>query len=239
MNIKNKAINLKDRNLKTVTLICKECDKDFEKSKSQVLSELNNPRGRCKFCSIACFNKHQSKELDLKCCHCNKAFKRKPSEIKRSKNLFCSQSCAAIFNNGKFPKRIKKEKIKKIRFKEDDKQRKVPVSEIDNITKEELFIKRTTWQSARSTIQKHARNRLIVSGIKQECKLCGYSNHVECCHIYPVSMFLPTDTVDKINSLDNLIYLCPNHHWEFDNGVLTIEEIEQQNGTKQIKVPIN
>lgn len=226
MILKNPNIDLKDKNLKTVTLTCYECNADFEKRKSEVIHEMKSNDGRCKFCSVTCFTKSQTKELDLKCCNCDKAFKRKPSEIKRSKNLFCSQSCAAIFNNAKFPKRVKKEKIKKIRFKEDDKQRKVPVSEIDNLTKEELFTKRTNWQSARSTIQKHARNRLVTSGIKQECKLCGYSNHVECCHIYPVSLFLPTDTIDKINSLDNLIYLCPNHHWEFDNGILTIEEIQ-------------
>jgi hypothetical protein len=25
-----------------------------------------------------------------------------------------------------------------------------------------------------------------------------------------------------VNSLDNLVGLCPNHHWEFDHGLLQL-----------------
>jgi predicted restriction endonuclease len=30
--------------------------------------------------------------------------------------------------------------------------------------------------------------------------------------------------VDEINSLTNLVGLCPNHHWEFDNNLLLFDE---------------
>lgn len=29
--------------------------------------------------------------------------------------------------------------------------------------------------------------------------------------------------ISEINSLENLIYLCPNCHWEFDNELLIIK----------------
>ncbi len=45
------------------------------------------------------------------------------------------------------------------------------------------------------------------------------------CHVKKVSDF-PLDTQIKVvNAPSNLIGLCPNHHWEFDNGVLSIKEL--------------
>lgn len=37
----------------------------------------------------------------VKCTNCSKEFEKKKSEIKRTKNNFCSHSCSAIFNNKK------------------------------------------------------------------------------------------------------------------------------------------
>ena len=56
-----------------------------------------------------------------------------------------------------------------------------------------------------------------------ECSVCGYSTHVEACHIRPVSDFPQDATVGEINDRSNLMYLCPNHHWEFDHGMITVE----------------
>lgn len=55
-----------------------------------------------------------------------------------------------------------------------------------------------------------------------ECAVCGYDNHVEVAHIKAVSSFPDTATIKEINAPDNVIGLCPNHHWEFDNGLLTL-----------------
>lgn len=89
-------------------------------------------------------------------------------------------------------------------------------------TKGELFKNRKNWQSARSAIQKHARNVFFHSSKKYECIICGYTNHIEVAHIKAVSDFDDNDTMEVINSIDNLIGLCPNHHWEYDNGILKI-----------------
>ena len=46
--------------------------------------------------------------------------------------------------------------------------------------------------------------------------------HVELCHIKPIHSFSETSTLGEINSENNVVQLCPNCHWEFDNGFLDI-----------------
>lgn len=55
-----------------------------------------------------------------------------------------------------------------------------------------------------------------------ECQNCRYNKHVEVCHIKPISSY-PKDTmIDEINDISNIVFLCPNCHWEFDNGILSV-----------------
>lgn len=89
-------------------------------------------------------------------------------------------------------------------------------------TKEELFCNRKNWQSARSAIQKNARNVFKSKNKELKCYICGYDKHVEIAHIKPVSEFDDNTTIAEINNIDNLIALCPTHHWEYDNGFLKI-----------------
>jgi 5-methylcytosine-specific restriction endonuclease McrA len=55
-----------------------------------------------------------------------------------------------------------------------------------------------------------------------QCQSCGYSKHVEVCHIKPISEFANDTLISDINDITNLHILCPNCHWEFDNGLLNI-----------------
>jgi 5-methylcytosine-specific restriction endonuclease McrA len=56
----------------------------------------------------------------------------------------------------------------------------------------------------------------------KHCVNCGYSKFYEVCHIRAVKDFPGTATMSEVHSLDNLIALCPNCHWEFDHGMLTL-----------------
>ena len=56
------------------------------------------------------------------------------------------------------------------------------------------------------------------------CAICGYDKHVEVCHVRPISSFPPTATVAEVNDVRNLVGLCPNHHWEFDHGLIALPE---------------
>lgn len=49
------------------------------------------------------------------------------------------------------------------------------------------------------------------------CAHCGYSKHVELAHVKPLSSFPDSALLSEINSEENVIQLCPNCHWEFDN----------------------
>lgn len=89
-------------------------------------------------------------------------------------------------------------------------------------TKKELLSSRKNYQSYRSTIRKLAEMTYKASGKPMVCSVCGYDKHVEIAHIKAVSDFNDSSTIAEINSVDNLIALCPNHHWEYDNGILKL-----------------
>lgn len=54
------------------------------------------------------------------------------------------------------------------------------------------------------------------------CCICGYNLHVEVAHVKGVSEFDDSAEIGEINCTTNLVYLCPNHHWEYDNGHLEL-----------------
>lgn len=91
-----------------------------------------------------------------------------------------------------------------------------------NWTKEYLFDKRNSWQSARTEIRKQAMKSFEKSDKQKKCIVCGYDKHIEIAHIKAVSEFSKDCLVSEINKSDNLVALCPNHHWEYDNGLLDL-----------------
>lgn len=88
-------------------------------------------------------------------------------------------------------------------------------------TKQEIFESAQNWQSARSQIRGHAARVFAASNPSPAC-FCGYAAYVEACHRIPVSDFPPTATIGEINHPNNLVGLCPNHHWELDHGLLKL-----------------
>lgn len=89
-------------------------------------------------------------------------------------------------------------------------------------TKKELLTERKNYQSYRSGIRKLAEQIYKDSGQVLSCKICGYNKHVEIAHIKAVSDFDDSTTIAEINDINNLVALCPNHHWEYDNGYIKL-----------------
>lgn len=90
-------------------------------------------------------------------------------------------------------------------------------------TKGALFSLAKSWQSARSTIQQHARSVYFASGRPRRCIICSYSNHVDVAHRTSVKSFADTAlVVDDINALSNLEAMCRNHHWEYDHDFFSL-----------------
>ena len=94
----------------------------------------------------------------------------------------------------------------------------------DLMTKGELMSRRSNWQSWRSSIQRDARDKYKNSIKPKECIVCGYTNTYEVAHITPVADFDNNTLISEINDINNLIALCPNHHWEYDNNMIDMAQ---------------
>jgi len=64
-----------------------------------------------------------------------------------------------------------------------------------------------------------ARKVMKDNNVPYSCKVCGYSTYVEACHVKAIADFALEVKVEEVNSLKNLVFLCPNHHKEFDRGI--------------------
>lgn len=137
---------------------------------------------------------------------------------------FCSRSCSASYTNKMSPKRKKKQHFcKYCGIPVDGRKTTCPEHNINNIdwsiiTLRELTDKRSYQKNGR--IRELARFKFKNKELK--CLICGYNTHVEICHKKSISSFSSDTPISVINSDDNLVCLCPNHHWEFDNGIISL-----------------
>ena len=161
----------------------------------------------------------------MKCFNCQKKLEG------RYQKKFCSQSCAATFNNkickkGKGVKRncprCKKEFLKQelptrcLCF-ECKEEKKNNLLYNKDLTKKELVYEKHTHGAAYSYIRWHSR-KVVLKDHPKICSVCGYDRHAEVAHRIPISDFPDDAKLSEINSISNLVLLCPNHHWEFDHG---------------------
>lgn len=163
----------------------------------------------------------------LKCEVCNIEFNRSKTEVNRSKTkrFFCSRRCSTTFNN-KIPKRKRVhrecpvcQKSLRNNAKYCQSHRR-PYKLSDTTTISELTQSAKYQKSA--YLRNHARRVYKRSGKPLACFVCDYSNHIEVCHIKPIASFPDTATLGEVNCIDNLVALCPNHHWELDNKLITL-----------------
>jgi len=151
--------------------------------------------------------------------HCKKCKKPIPKD-KDPRNIYCSQMCA---NRATTETLIKARfcrscGVKVGRTQGGNYQKKcadcINKSLIENKTINQVL---GIGANRFNKIRHHARSIMEKSNILRACTQCGYDKHVEVCHIKPISSFTESTLISVINSLENLIYLCPNHHWEHDN----------------------
>ena len=146
---------------------------------------------------------------------------------------FCNRTCANTYNNRKFPKRRKKRIGKRIR--DSSYRLKPSICEtcgketmsregrrkfcescfklykfpggipFPDVTKKDLFERRSNWQSARNSIRSHAQRVFAQSEKPLQCEVCGYSLHVEIAHRISVSEFSDSAKMKEINDLSNLV----------------------------------
>lgn len=82
-----------------IDLKCDFCNKAYKRSKRAVCGNIRL-KHKYTFCSYGCKGKYRSQfNVQATCTNCNKNLIRVPSQTKKVKNLFCSKSCAAKYNN--------------------------------------------------------------------------------------------------------------------------------------------
>lgn len=141
---------------------------------------------------------------------------------------FCSRSCAATLNGKLYPKRVSERKC--IKCDQPVKSYRHVRCEFhwneykDNLWKNKTIGEYRNRESVKNRHPSwtHAHVRLFArSWLKHltllPCAKCGYSKHVELAHIKEVSSFPDSAMLAEVNSEQNVIQLCPNCHWEFDN----------------------
>lgn len=162
---------------------------------------------------------HPIGDYTMNCLFCNK---------ETTNPKYCSKSCSAKHTNTLYPKRKTKKKciicgdsVLSYRHNRCEKHHK---EYKENIYKSKTLGEYRNRPSVKgkhpSWVNVHIR-RFARSWHKhlttEPCRHCGYTKHVELAHINAVVTFPDSALLSDVNSLDNVIPLCPNCHWEFDN----------------------
>ncbi len=155
---------------------------------------------------------------------------------------FCGRSCAATWNNKNI--RRNKAKIRKCQKCKDNytttngHRSKINCPQCSFRWKSGRTVKETTLKEVRNSLavkDKHPswlHSRVRVNNknwnknlTKLPCQVCGYVIHIELCHIKSIASFSDLATLGEVNHPSNILVLCRNHHWEFDNGHLDISAV--------------
>lgn len=218
--------------------VCKNCGKYFEKTQREV-SKNGEPKFCCHKCSVE--YRHKEKTLIVKCEQCGKEKTIKLSEYNTSttKIFFCSRSCSATYYNKVKPKRLptgvcvcpecggKKDRTSKLCKKCSDKNKR-------SIGNYELgyyigYGDKPKMSSHKCThIRKDAKRVLEESGVEKVCAYCKdhqYDSILEVHHLIGVLEHDPHTLIKNINSVSNLVWLCPNHHAMLEKGLISLDTI--------------
>ena len=132
-------------------------------------------------------------------------------EIDTTNPKYCSRSCAAQANNSLYPKRHARVKCKcgkSIR------------SKMCRECRTDLWISKPIGEVKDKTlVRAQARRALQATNQPRICVKCGYDFFVEVSHKKAINSFTLDTPLLVINDINNLEYLCPNHHVEHERRI--------------------
>lgn len=221
---------------------CEHCGKLFTKTKGEIIKN----KGKIPvFCCHECAMKERSKKktVVVKCAFCGKEKTVELSRYSKSKTkrFFCDKSCAAKYNNRKWPKRVKTvEEQEKCPVCGGKKSKKAKLCKKCEILEKRLKRREQTlgdfigygrdlkYLTHKCVgIRKDARS-FMEEESKQE-KVCAYChNHdfdciLEVHHLKSILSFERDTKIKEINNDENLVWLCPNHHAMLERGLIKLE----------------
>lgn len=209
---------------------CEKCGVGFD----QTGFDKNGNRYIRKFCSRKCANSK---------CWTNEDKKKKSDAAKNSKVVkeYTTQKRLNSLNSGKLIIKTceycggsfevwessKNAKFCSRKCHDDNKKSqysttRVRIDDVGGETKRSLKSKTVNWQQWRTVVTAHAQKKMAEKHDEYSCVMCGYTTYNEACHIKSVASFGDDVTLNVINDPDNLMYMCRNHHWEFDHGLIKI-----------------
>lgn len=222
-----------------IEFVCEECGNKFSRIKSYVKrKELLGYKVR--YCSIKChlLAIGMKDPVETTCMYCDKNIVKSYPDMMKGKYHFCSKSCSTSFHNKINPKR--KAEIRLCKKCGKEVKGKNPKSKLCMDCGKELTekFKNFTFGEYKSHVRITVKGYCRISDrvrylnrswnknlLSLSCQYCGYGTHIDLCHKKPISKFSDDSKLSDINSLSNNIVLCPNHHWEYDHGILDIANI--------------
>lgn len=166
--------------------------------------------------------------MNVECQCCQKVFNKHNNQIKKTKGNYCSKSCAAKINNRITPKRKKTGVCIDCKVSITTSHSRCSICRDKNKklysnskTRADLESPKSSGRLANKYCRLRQNARLVAKKaglLEKPCAKCGYNKYVEICHIKSIKDFEDTDLICDINNINNLIQLCPNCHWELDNG---------------------
>jgi hypothetical protein len=230
----NEMEKLKSRDL--IPIECDICGIKFFREKHYIQASIK--RGVKNFrCTGKC---RQKKGKVVKCNYCGKEIYKLPTALKEFTNHYCSRKCACgeasrirwknhIPDYNKCPKCGKRinyrTKFCQSCFNLGQKEENKNITIIQ--LKEKYKNKFNGWYSSEIRNYNRVWNRHLLD---LGCQVCGYNKHIELCHIKSIKSFNGNSTMKEVNHEKNNLVLCPNHHWEFDSGILKLKDIPKRNG---------
>jgi hypothetical protein len=184
------------------------------------------------YCSFECSKSAEIRRKEFSCAVCSKIVLRTPSNLSKWGKYFCSASCSAKFHNERrwgVLRRSGKLKTKVcidcggISSRSTGRCRIcIGVFLIEKTGKTRLGTPTNDRypQAKYARIRSHAKNVARLHKIEEKCSVCGYETVIELAHIKPIKDFHPSALLSEVNHRRNLVYLCPNHHTEYDRGFL-------------------
>lgn len=206
---------------------CVGCEAIFGLSKNLI------QRGRKGlYCSTRCKIQSRTTRIHTNCSNCGIDIVKLTTKTS-SGIWFCSRSCSTSYNNRK--RQIGPSKKKCCRkhcdncveiwtdnlCKKHKEERTTRLATGNPITVGELRNKKSVLnqhRSSRHNLLGHRARYHLKHLLSVSCFRCGYSPHVELCHIKPLRDFPDGALVSEVNNECNVVPLCPNCHWEMDHN---------------------
>lgn len=219
-----------------VELRCSQCGNLFLRSRAQWKRDVEVRQLTDFWCSRACLGAYRKKTYETHECEaCGNEFSRKPHSGSDSFK-YCSRACASKVIGANLTAHSRS-RARMIARKCSECSKDLGPTNKSGLCQQCYNIREVnrrshlplaTLRESHGTLAFHAKVRAWArkhyTGA-MECAVCGYDRHVDICHVRAVADFPPSATIKEVNHRDNLVALCRNNHWEFDNGLLAENDV--------------